>query len=107
MAVVAALVLLATGCTGTADQAPPADDRPEGTAAVDGCGPPAFAQVRGRAPRYLGRTLDAFPNDHALCGGIWLPRAQADFTAQGPTAGAASAPATAGCRRSTCGRAGR
>jgi len=81
VAVVAALLLLATGCTSAADQ--PGNDRRQGSVSVEGCGPPTFAQVRGRAPRYLGRSLDSFPNEHALCGGLWLPRAQANFTAQG------------------------
>jgi hypothetical protein len=77
------LLLFGTGCTSAADQPDPGKHRPGGEPAAEGCGPPAFRQVRGRAPRYLERKLDAFPNDHAMCGGLWLPRAQANFTAQG------------------------
>jgi hypothetical protein len=83
--VVAVLVLLlaVASCTSVADPPPPPQGQPGGERAVDACGPPRFGQIGGRVPRYLDGPLDAFPNDRALCAGLWLPRAQADFTPQG------------------------
>ncbi len=78
-----ALLLLGSGCTGSADEADRDQDRPRETRNQDACGPPAFADVRGRTPRYLKRRIDTFPNDQAMCAGLWLPRAQANFTPQG------------------------
>jgi hypothetical protein len=77
------LLVLASGCTGGTDEPDPDRDRTHQTDTRDGCGPPAFGDVRGRAPRYLKRQLDGFPNDQSLCAGAWLPRAQANFTPQG------------------------
>ena len=81
--VLVAVLLLVTACTGPTVGGRPAADPARAAPTLTGCGPPTFRQVRGRAPGYLRRTLDAFPNDHALCAGLWLPRAQADFTPQG------------------------
>jgi hypothetical protein len=69
------LLLLGSGCTGAADEPGGDRDRPREARTQDGCGPPAFDEVRGRAPRYLPERIDAFPNDPAMCGGAWLPRA--------------------------------
>jgi len=53
------------GCTAT-DPGPGPDRR-------TGCGPVAFDDVRGTPPSYLERQeLDRFPNDHAMCAGLWL-----------------------------------
>jgi len=73
---VLALVLLAA-CTGASDrQAEPADDRP-------GCGPVAYAEVRGHAPSYGPKELARFGNDHALCAAVWLPGADLWLVPQG------------------------
>jgi hypothetical protein len=73
------LVLSLSGCTGSASD--PADD--EAPDARTGCGPIGFDEVRGRAPAYLPeRTLDRFPNDHAVCSGVWL-RTGHGFVPQG------------------------
>lgn len=77
------LLLAVAGCTSTADQPPEAGRRSTGERSADGCGPPRFAQVDGRVPAYLDRELDPFPNDRALCAGLWLPRVGADFVPQG------------------------
>ena len=61
----------------------PGRDRPRPALTQSGCGPQSFREIRGRVPRYLARKLDHFPNDDALCDGLWLPRAQANFTPQG------------------------
>lgn len=78
-----ALLALA-GCSSPAEEPSPPEP-----SAREGCGPPAFEDVRGRRPAYVGRTLDRFPNDHALCAGYWV-RANQRFVPQslaveGPT----------------------
>ena len=66
-------------CTATAERPGPgpgpSDDR-KTRSASDGCGPPGFREVRGRAPSYVPRKLDRFPNDHALCAGLWVRAGQ-------------------------------
>lgn len=43
----------------------------------------AFDEVRGRPPEYLDeKQLDRFPNDHAVCAGLWLRTGQG-FVPQG------------------------
>jgi hypothetical protein len=72
------LLTLATGCSGSPsrpDAAPPDE--------LDGCGPVAYADVRGRAPSYGPRELDPFGSDHALCAGLWLPGADGWLVPQG------------------------
>ncbi|MGY2700508.1 hypothetical protein [Nocardioides sp. HB32] len=70
----AALVLVA-GCT-SADPGPGPDRR-------SGCGPITFDDVRGTPPTYLEKEeLDRFPNDHAVCAGVWL-RTGHGFVPQG------------------------
>jgi hypothetical protein len=70
-----AVALLAAGCT--ADDSGPAPDR------RTGCGPISWADVRGTPPTYLERDeLDRFPNDHAVCAGVWL-RTGRGFVPQG------------------------
>lgn len=67
--------MLAAGCT-TADSGPPPDRR-------SGCGPITFDEVRGTPPSYLDADdLDRFPNDHAVCAGVWL-RTGRGFVPQG------------------------
>lgn len=67
--------MLAAGCT-TADSGPPPDRR-------SGCGPITFDEVRGTPPSYLDAdALDRFPNDHAVCAGVWL-RTGRGFVPQG------------------------
>ncbi|QIG41379.1 hypothetical protein G5V58_00095 [Nocardioides anomalus] len=67
-------LLLVAACTSDSSSRPSsassasADPDP-----VDGCGPVAYADVRGRAPSYGAPQLDRFGNDHALCAGVWLP----------------------------------
>jgi hypothetical protein len=73
------LVLALLGCTASGET-PGADKRP-GAASPDGCGPPAFGEVRGRAPSYVPKRLDRFPNDHAMCAGLWV-RADLKFVPQ-------------------------
>jgi len=59
-------------------------ERARGGAGADGaCGPLRYAEVRGRAPRYLDeRALGRFRNDRAVCAGVWLP-ADHGFVPQG------------------------
>jgi hypothetical protein len=65
-----------TGCTGSDSSGSRYDTRP-------GCGPIGFADVRGRPPGYVERDeLDRFPNDHAVCAGVWL-RTGHGFVPQG------------------------
>lgn len=67
--------MLLVACTPGAGT-PPVDTR-------SGCGPVAFADVRGDAPSYLDHdALDRFPNDHAMCAGLWL-RTGHGFVPQG------------------------
>jgi hypothetical protein len=71
------VLLSVAGCTGDL----PSDPRPG--AERPGCGPVAYDEVRGRAPAYLdGAGLDRFPNDHAVCAGVWLRTGQG-FVPQG------------------------
>ena len=71
------VLVAAAGCTG---DAPPTRD-PDGDRA--GCGPLTYDKVRGRPPAYLGKpALDRFPNDHAVCAGVWL-RTGRGFVPQG------------------------
>lgn len=71
------LVLLVTGCTSDGRSPQTEPDR------RDGCGPIAFADVRGKPPAYLEKDeLDRFPNDHAVCAGMWLRTGQG-FIPQG------------------------
>ncbi len=74
-------MLLVTGCTTddpSRDAAPEPDRR-------TGCGPISYGDVRGRPPAYLGKDeLDRFPNDHAVCAGVWL-RTGRGFIPQGVT----------------------
>lgn len=70
-----ALALLVAGCTAANPGAPP-DQRA-------GCGPLSFDDVRGTPPAYLEKDeLDRFPNDHAVCAGVWL-RTGHGFVPQG------------------------
>jgi len=65
-------------CTATAERPGPGPGDDQRTrSAPDGCGPPAFREVRGRTPSYLPRKLDRFANDHALCAGLWVRADQA------------------------------
>lgn len=80
LAVVLAPVLALLGCTATAERPGPGE-RPAAGGDPAGCGPVAFRDVRGRAPSYLPRRLDRFPNDHALCAGLWV-RADRSFVPQ-------------------------
>jgi hypothetical protein len=72
-------VLALLGCTASGE--PTRGQRPPGSTTPDGCGPPAFEEVRGRAPSYVPRRLDRFPNDHAMCAGVWV-RADRKFVPQ-------------------------
>ncbi|HET9421635.1 MAG TPA: hypothetical protein VFO49_10895 [Nocardioides sp.] len=65
------LLLAALGCSSSAE---PSEKRSPGAQAgsTKGCGPPAFEELRGRAPSYVPRRLDRFPNDHAMCAGQWV-----------------------------------
>ncbi len=83
VASLAALGVLASGCTPDgASGSPSASVGPE-EPALEGCGPVAYDDVVGRAPSYLDGPLDAFPNDHAACVGVWLPETRTDFVPQG------------------------
>lgn len=42
-----------------------------------------YAEVRGRAPSYGPDELARFPNDHALCAGVWLPGSDRWLVPQG------------------------
>ena len=42
-----------------------------------------YAEVRGRAPSYGPKELDRFPNDHAMCAGVWVPGADRWMVPQG------------------------
>ena len=73
------LVALVGGCTAESG-GPPGHDRADSRS---GCGPVEYDEVRGRAPSYLGQeVLDRFPNDHAVCAGVWL-RTGRGFVPQG------------------------
>jgi hypothetical protein len=48
-----------------------------------GCGPVAYDDVRGPAPSYGPRELARFPNDHAMCAGLWLPGSDQWLVPQG------------------------
>ena len=74
-----ALVLVAA-CS-TSPIAAAAHRRPPDEA--EGCGPVAYAEVRGRAPSYGPRELARFGSDHALCAGVWLPGADDWLVPQG------------------------
>lgn len=67
-------VLLASACTAVGDQ-----PEAEGPA----CGPPSYAEIRGRAPAYVPERLDSFAVDRAMCEGLWLPRSGRLFVPQG------------------------
>ncbi len=68
---------LGAGCTA---EHLPLPDRVDRRA---GCGPLTYDEVRGRPPAYLdGHELDRFPNDHAVCAGVWL-RTGRGFVPQG------------------------
>ena len=76
-AVVAGLLacgLLLAGCTWTGDSA----ERPTGP-----CSGLTIDDVRGPRPGYITGRLDGFPNDHAVCAGLWLPRSDRWFVPQG------------------------
>ena len=71
------LALLVTGCT--ANPAPP----PEVRTGSASCGPIEAREVRGERPRFLrGEDLARWPNDHAVCAGVWL-RTGTGFVPQG------------------------
>ncbi len=73
-------MLFAAGCSGDSDKDPPGVAP---AAAPEGCGPVAYAAVRGRAPSYGPRELGRFANDHALCAGVWAPGADRWLVPQG------------------------
>lgn len=77
------LALALSGCTAMSAPEPHRSGAEPASAPLTGCGPLDFSEVRGRTPGYLSRRLAPFPHDHALCAGLWLPRAQAGFTPQG------------------------
>jgi hypothetical protein len=67
------VVLLLVACTATAERPGPKPGNDRGAQGLtDGCGPVAFGEVRGRAPSYVPRELDRFPNDEAMCAGAWV-----------------------------------
>jgi len=69
--------LLVAGCRGD-ETSPQSEPDVRG-----GCGPIEFADVRGEPPSYLEtHQLDRFPNDHAVCAGVWLRTGQG-FVPQG------------------------
>jgi hypothetical protein len=85
LSVLVALLLTATACTSGSGGG--AHDVYEAGKldAHDGCGPISYDDVRGRPPSYLDRSeLDRFPNDHAVCAGVWLRTGQG-FVPQGVT----------------------
>lgn len=70
-------MLLVAGCT--ADPAAP----PRTEALPASCGPLDARDVRGERPRHLrGADLARWPNDHAVCAGVWL-RTGNGFVPQG------------------------
>ena len=73
---VAGLVL--TGCSWVGEQVERSDAAPDGR-----CSGLALADVVGPRPGYVSGDLDAFPNDGAVCAGLWLPRADRWFVPQG------------------------
>jgi hypothetical protein len=73
------LALTLLGCTASGE--PPGTSEGPGAAPPEGCGPPTFGDVRGRAPSYVPKRLDRFPNDHAMCAGWWV-RADQRFVPQ-------------------------
>jgi hypothetical protein len=81
-----ALLLTCLACSSDADEGDEAagaggDQGP----ALEGCGPLEFGEVRGRTPAYLEPPLDRFPNDHALCDGLWVNADEGDFVPQSLT----------------------
>jgi hypothetical protein len=79
------VVLLLAACTpgSSSDGGDSAPGAAPAAAEPDGCGPVAYDEVRGRAPSYGPRELAPFPNDHALCAGLWLPGADDWLVPQG------------------------
>ena len=73
------LALLAAGCT--AEEGPLDGDR--NAEPPPGCGPPAYAEVRGRAPSYGPEELGRFDNDRYMCAGVWAPGADRALVPQG------------------------
>jgi len=73
------LSLLAAGCT--AEEGPLDGDR--NAEPPPGCGPPAYAEVRGRAPSYGPQELGRFDNDRYMCAGVWAPGADRALVPQG------------------------
>lgn len=69
-------LLLTTGCTAVGSD----DLRPR-----HGCGPVAYADVRGDRPSYGADQLAPFANDHAMCAGRWVPGADDWLVPQGMT----------------------
>ena len=85
MSVVVALVVLATSCTSGTGGSPHEGYDAGKADASKGCGPISYDDVRGRPPSYLDQdVLDRFPNDHAVCAGVWL-RTGRGFIPQGVT----------------------
>ena len=78
-ALAATVALGLTACSDDAGSDPPDRHR----RALEGCGPILYGDVVGRAPSYVDGPLDAVPNDHAMCAGVWLPRTDPDFVPQG------------------------
>lgn len=75
------LLVLVAGCTGAGEADPP--DPSPSAAGVRGCGPPAYAEVRGRVPSYGPKELARFDNDQHLCAGVWAPGADRWLVPQG------------------------
>ena len=76
------LILLLAGCTAQPDD-PPAGQPEQTGEDKAGCGPLNYDEVRGRPPRHVAdKTLARFPNDHAVCAGLWL-RTGRGFVPQG------------------------
>lgn len=74
-----AALLLATGCT----SAPrPYEHELSG---IKGCGPLAYADVRGHQPTYGAAQLAPFLNDFSMCAGRWVPGADEWLVPQGMT----------------------
>jgi hypothetical protein len=77
--VVVAVVLLLSLAACTSGRAA---ERPDG-AARGPCAGVGFDDVRGAVPSYAGTRLARFPNDDAVCRGLWLPTADRWFVPQG------------------------
>lgn len=71
--------MVAAGCTAETD--PPDGDLT--SLEPGGCGPVAYADVRGRAPSYGPKQLGRFDNDRHLCAGVWAPGADRWLVPQG------------------------